>query len=103
MSQREIKCPHCGKWTLWEGDVDDRCINCNGFLETHQFSRGVEWKARQEAIKESGFLYIRPGDGLVKRILKRSISYFRWFGIYLQILFFVVVTIIIVLISLIPG
>jgi len=104
MSQvREIKCPQCGKWTLWEGDVDDRCLNCNSFLESHSFSRGIEKKAREEAMRESGFLYIRPGDGPVKRFLKRSISAFRWLGIYLQVAFFIIVTIIIVLISLIPG
>ncbi|MDP9076082.1 MAG: hypothetical protein M3O71_01535 [Bacteroidota bacterium] len=104
MSQvREIKCPQCGKWTLWEGDINDRCLYCNSFLESHSFSRGIEKKAREEAMRESGFLYIRPGDGPVKRALKRSISAFRWLGIYLQVAFFIVVTIIIVLISLIPG
>ena len=104
MSQvREIKCPHCGQWTMWDGKIDDRCLHCDGFLETRQFSRDVERKIRDDARREKSILIIRPEDGLLKRLGKRLLNALRWWTIIMQILFFVVVTIIIVLISILPG
>ncbi|HVW98344.1 MAG TPA: hypothetical protein VHA56_20425 [Mucilaginibacter sp.] len=104
MSQvKEIKCPHCGKWTLWEGRIDDRCLYCDGFLETRQFSYEVEQRARRQAMREDDYFFVRPGDGLLKRWGKRILNTLRWWTIFMQVAFFVIVTIIIVLISLIPG
>lgn len=104
MSQvREIKCPHCGKWTLWDGGIDDRCLNCNGFLETRAFSREVERKIRDDAAREKNILIIRPGDGLLTRLGKRLLNALRWWTIIMQVTFFVVVTIIIVMISVLPA
>jgi hypothetical protein len=104
MSQvREIKCPHCGEWSLWKGDIDDRCFFCDGFLETHQFSIEVEKKIRKEIITENDIFFVKPTDGTFLRIIKPILSQLRWWGIYLQIAFFVFVTVIIVLISFLPA
>jgi hypothetical protein len=104
MSQvREIKCPHCGKWTLWDGGIDDRCLNCNGFLETRAFSREVEKKMRTEAAREKNILIIKPGDGPLTRLGKRLLNALRWWTIIMQVTFFVIVTIIIVMISVLPA
>lgn len=69
MSQvREIRCPHCGEWTMWAGHVDDRCLYCAEFLEPKRFSKEVEKKIRNEVVKESGYFFIKPTDkGIVKR------------------------------------
>jgi hypothetical protein len=104
MSQvREIKCPHCGEWTLWNGHIDDRCLYCNGFLEPQRFSREVEKKVRKEVIKENDYFFIKPGDGLFKRICKRFLNVLRWWAFYLQIVFFIFITLLLVIISLITG
>jgi hypothetical protein len=104
MSQvREIKCPHCGEWTLWQGDIDDRCLYCGEFLESRQFSREVEKKIRNEVLKENDYFFIKPEDGPVKRLLKRVLNSLRWWAFYLQIVFFIFVTLILVLISILPG
>jgi hypothetical protein len=104
MSQvREIKCPQCGKWTLWAGDIDDRCLYCDSFLESRRFSREVEKKIRGEVRKENDYFFINPTDGPFKRFCKNFLNSLRWLVISLQVAFFVFVTIIIVLISLIPG
>ena len=104
MSQvREIKCPHCGEWTLWAGHIDDRCLYCNSFLETRRFSREVEKKVRNEVLKENDYFAIKPGDSDLKRYTKKALNSLRWWVVYLQIAFFIFVTLLLVLISLLPG
>jgi hypothetical protein len=100
---REIKCPQCGEWTMWQGDVDDRCLFCGGFLESRRFSREVEKKVNLELKKEDDYLFVKPDDGTVKRLFKRSLNSVRWVVILFQIAFFLFVTGLLVLISLIPG
>jgi tRNA(Ile2) C34 agmatinyltransferase TiaS len=56
---REIKCPHCGEWTMWKGQVDDRCFFCDEFLEPQRFSREVEKKVNRELLKENDYLFIK--------------------------------------------
>lgn len=104
MSQiREIKCPHCGEWTLWNGDIDDRCLFCDEFLEPQRFSREVEKKINQDLLKENDYFFIKPTDGLIKRLFKRFLNQLRWFAYYVQIAFFIFVTFLLVLLSIIAG
>ncbi|HEY8930449.1 MAG TPA: hypothetical protein VIM55_14710 [Mucilaginibacter sp.] len=103
MSSREIKCPECGKWTLWEGDVNDRCLYCDSFLDSRRFSREVEEKLRREIQRENDYFVINPEDGPWVRVRKTIMNFIRWGAIYLQIAFFIIVTVLIVMISLLPG
>jgi hypothetical protein len=104
MSQvREIKCPHCGEWTMWAGHIDDRCLYCNGFLEPQRFSREVEKKVNKEVLKENDYLFIKPTDSPLIRDFKKFINSFRWVVFYLQILFFAFITLLLVLLSLLTG
>jgi hypothetical protein len=87
MSQvREIKCPHCGRWTLWNGGVDDRCLYCAEFIEPKRFSREVERKIRIEVAKERDYFFIKPTDNRLKRIIKRILNYIRWYVSFLLVL-----------------
>jgi len=70
MSTREIKCPHCGEWTMWKGGVDDRCINCGEFLEPRRFSREVEKKINKDLKKEDDYFAIKPTDSELMRMIK---------------------------------
>ena len=104
MSQiREIKCPHCGEWTLWNGDIDDRCLFCDEFLEPQRFSREVEKKINQDLLKENDYFFIKPTDGLIKRLCKRFLNRLRWLAYYVQIAFFIFITLLLVLLSIIAG
>jgi DNA-directed RNA polymerase subunit RPC12/RpoP len=96
----EIKCPHCGEWTMWKGQVDDRCLYCGEFLEPDRFSREVEKKIVGEVKKENDYFALKPGDGPLKRRAKIFLNSFRWAAFYLQIAFFIFITLLIVLISL---
>lgn len=101
MSQiREIKCPHCGEWTLWNGEIDDRCLYCDGFLEPKRFSREVEKKIRKEVLKEEDYLFIKPGDGPFTKAVKSFLNFVRWWAYYLQIAFFVFISLILLLLGL---
>jgi hypothetical protein len=100
---REIKCPNCGEWTLWNGDIDDRCLYCDEFLEPQRFSREVEKKINQDLLKENDYFFIKPTDGLIKRGCKRILNRLRWLAYYVQIAFFIFVTLLLVLLSIIAG
>ena len=100
---REIKCPHCGKWTMWTGEVDDRCLYCDEFLEPQRFSREVEKKIGKELTKENDYFFIKPTDGPVKRRIKLILNSFRWWVYYLQILFFIFISFLLVVLTLLAG
>jgi hypothetical protein len=97
---REIKCPHCGEWTMWKGEVDDRCFFCDEFLEPQRFSREVEKKVNRELLKENDYLFIHPNDSSVKKMVKTSLNSVRWLAYYIQIAFFLFVTAVLVILSL---
>ena len=104
MSQiREIKCPNCGEWTLWEGDVDDRCLYCGEFLEPQRFSREGEKKIIDEVKKENDYFALKPTDGPLKRRIKVFLNSFRWMVFYLEIAFFIFITLLLVLLSLMAA
>lgn len=104
MSQiSEIKCPHCGKWTLWNGHVDDRCLYCDEFIEPQRFSREVEKRIANEVKKENDYFAIKPGDGPFKRRVKHFLNSFRWAMYYLEIAFFIFITLLLVLLSLMAA
>jgi len=99
----EIRCPHCGKWTMWQGNIDDRCINCGEFLETRRFSREVEKRINKQLKAEYDYFSIKPGDSPFRRLFKFSFNTVRWSMYYVQLVIFTFVTILIFVISLLAG
>src|SRR6185312_2573673 len=99
----EIRCPHCGQWTMWQGNIDDRCISCGEFLETRQFSREVEKKINKELKAEDDYFALKPNDGPVIRLFKEFFNFFRWSVYYVQLVIFTLVTILIFVISMLTG
>jgi len=63
----------------------------------------VEKKISKELLKENDYFFIKPGDGPVKRDLKAFLNSFRWFAYYLQLLFFVFMSLVLVLLGLFAG
>jgi len=103
MSTREIRCPHCGEWTLWQGKVDDRCLFCGEFLEPQRFSREIEKKINDQLKKEDDYFAIKPSDGPFLREVKPFLNSLRWILSYMQLALFAFVTLVLVLISLLTG
>jgi|GEM_PF-5181053 len=84
------KCPHCGQWTSWQQQPDDRCEHCQQTLEPHRVAND---QARQALDAKSGpnlvLIDINPDDPLPLRLAKyviRGASYFlpplwpSWYG-----------------------
>jgi hypothetical protein len=104
MSQvSEIKCPHCGEWTMWRDKVDDRCLFCGEFLEPKRFSREIEEKIITQLKKENDYFAVKPTDGPVKRQIKLFFNSVRWLVYYLQLALFGFVTLLLLLLSLLAG
>ncbi|HZX59842.1 MAG TPA: hypothetical protein VFE54_13995 [Mucilaginibacter sp.] len=100
MSISEIKCPHCGEWTMWQDNVDDRCINCGAFLDSRRFSLEVEKKINKDLKKEDDYFALKPSDGPFTRELKLFFNSLRWAAYYVQLIFFAFITIMLLLVSL---
>lgn len=50
MGRLEIKCQHCRQWTIWNGMVEDACLQCGEMLEQEKINRlQVAEKKRQLA------------------------------------------------------
>lgn len=88
---------------MWQGNVDDRCINCSEFLETRRFSREVEKRINKELKAEDDYFAIKPTDGPLKRTFKKTLNTFRWSVYYVQLVIFTLVTLLIFAISLLAG
>jgi hypothetical protein len=100
---REIKCPHCGQWTMWTGAVDDRCLYCDEFLEPQRFSREIEKKIGKELTKENDYFFVKPTDGPFMRRIKNFFNSIRWLIYYFQILFFIFISILLLILTLFAG
>jgi hypothetical protein len=103
MSVSEIKCPHCGEWTMWNGNIDDRCLNCGEFIEPQRFSREVEKKINKDLKKENDYFALKPTDGPFTREVKSLFNSLRWAAYYIQLIFFAFITLLLVLLSIIAG
>jgi hypothetical protein len=85
---------------MWNSRVDDRCLHCNEFLEPNRFSREIEEKIGSEVKKENDYFAMNPGDGFVLRSIKFLLNSIRWVAYYMPMIFFLFVTLIIVIIAL---
>lgn len=88
---------------MWTGNVDDRCLYCDEFLEPQRFSREVEKKISKELIKENDYFFIKPTDGPIKRQIKLLFNSLRWWVYYLEIFFFIFITLVLLIITLFAG
>jgi hypothetical protein len=88
---------------MWTGAVDDRCLYCDEFLEPQRFSREIEKKISKELTKENDYFFIKPTDGPISRRIKRFLSSLRWLVYYFQILFFIFITLLLLLLTLFAG
>jgi hypothetical protein len=65
------KCPHCGLWSSWQQQPDDRCEHCQQLLDPQARHR-VEEQERiaQQPVSQFMLIEIKPTDGAVLRFFK---------------------------------
>jgi phage FluMu protein Com len=75
--KREIKCPKCKEWTLWRGEIYDRCLYCGEFLQNEDFIIKVEKDIRTQVKEENDLFHIKDTDGKFTIKSKRFLRKFR--------------------------
>ena len=82
--KREIKCPHCNEWTLWRGEIYDRCLYCGEFLQNEDFTKKVENEIREQVKEENDIFFVKPSDSEFIGVSKRFLRKFRKFAVFAQ-------------------
>ena len=72
-----FECPHCKEWTLWRGEIYDRCLYCGEFLENEAFIKKVEQEIRTQVKEENDIFHINDDDSRFTKISKRFLRRFR--------------------------
>jgi phage FluMu protein Com len=101
--KREIKCPHCKQWTLWNGNINDRCQHCGVFLEKEAFSDEIEKKIKKQVALENDPFIIKENDSPAIKLAKRILVFLRKLLYYFQIAFVAFISFILWLISLLTA
>jgi endogenous inhibitor of DNA gyrase (YacG/DUF329 family) len=65
------KCPHCGQWSGWQQQPDDRCEQCQQLLDPQARHRAEEQeRIAQQPVSQFMMIEIKPTDGAVLRFFK---------------------------------
>ncbi|SHJ25980.1 hypothetical protein SAMN02745146_2652 [Hymenobacter daecheongensis DSM 21074] len=68
------KCLHCGGWSAWQQQPDDRCEQCTELLDPQAQHRAEEQAAiARQPVSQFMLIEIKPTDGLVLRVFKYAI------------------------------
>lgn len=92
MAKREIKCPHCGSWTAWQGQLHDRCKHCNALLEQDKINKILALEAQK-----------KMKDEVEQARLAKQNPFFRKLGGYASTIFIGFILVITALIVLAAG
>lgn len=79
MAKQELKCPHCGQWTIWQGELHDRCRHCNKLLEQEKISRMEEKERKKQVAAELERLRIAKQNPFFRRIFNYASTAFIGF------------------------
>ena len=94
MSQK--KCPHCGEWSVWTNNYEDRCEHCGEFLSPVELERKEKFILEQDRQEKGWMFYINPEDSGAKKFFKKS-------GNLFYTVFMAIMTFIMWLIAALPG
>ena|SRR3569833_592471 len=96
MSVYEIKCPHCARWGVRNGQMDDKCIYCGRYLEEERFFHARQKIADDANKRENDYFKIKSTDDTIVETFKQFVNWIRWGTIYgVSVIFFIIVFMII--------
>ncbi len=73
MPKNKKKCPHCGKWSVWNLNDQDKCVHCGGHLFTNAKQIAQSRKSRSEL--KVNLLEIASSDSKFIVILKKIVNF----------------------------
>ncbi|PZX58002.1 class I tRNA ligase family protein [Algoriphagus chordae] len=85
MSQK--KCPHCGEWSIWTNNYEDRCEHCGEFLSPVELERKEKFIQEQDRQEKGWMFYINPEDSGFKKFFKKSGNLF--YTVFMAIMTFI--------------
>ncbi len=101
MSQLSIiKCPSCGQWSNRAGKDDDKCEKCGAYLEPERFLRSEEHRIEEDQRKDN-YLVVKESDETIVQLGKLFINAMRWGSYFGAVLFFIAITVMLVIFGLI--
>lgn len=68
----EKKCPHCGKWTRWNQQATDRCMECSGALNERALILQQEHKKKKDEFHENNFYRARDDDNFLMVAVRKA-------------------------------
>jgi DNA-directed RNA polymerase subunit RPC12/RpoP len=92
--ENEIKCPACGKWSVWEQKETDTCIHCGAILRPISDAERENIQKRREV--EYVNVPINDSDALVVKLFKHVFN-------FIQMIFIAVISFFIWLFAAGPG
>jgi endogenous inhibitor of DNA gyrase (YacG/DUF329 family) len=92
----EKKCPHCGKWSKWTTNINDKCEFCGNSLSGRDLEYHENRQKDIQANKEQWIFHIKETDSKFIAGLKKVGNFF--YTIYMAIITFLAA-----LIAALPG
>jgi predicted amidophosphoribosyltransferase len=92
----EKKCPHCGNWSEWSGNLDEACSVCGKPLGGKDLHYHQKRQTEKKANDENWIFYIKETDNAFVKNAKIVGNFF--YTIYMAIITFLVW-----LIAMLPG
>ncbi len=85
MSQK--KCPHCGQWSNWSNNINDRCENCGKPLAQEELDREKKRADEKEKNEKDWMFYINPNDSELVKFFKKTGNLF--YTVFMAIMSFI--------------
>ena len=101
MSQLNIvKCPKCEQWGNRAGKDDDKCEHCGEYLEPARFVHAEEVRVEEDKRKDN-YLVLKDSDETIVQLGKLFVNAMRWGSYFGAVLFFIAITVMLVIFGLI--
>ncbi len=90
------KCPHCGNWSTWNRNFNDKCDHCGKALGGRELENHEKREADIKANAENWMFFIKESDSDFTKGLKKV-------GNFFYTIFMAIVSFILWLIAALPG
>lgn len=79
MTKQEIKCSHCKQWTIWKGELYDRCQICGELLELEKIERIRQQQEKKKAAEEQERIRVAQQHPFFRRVFNYASTLFIGF------------------------